>query len=294
VSEPTPIAAEELTGKFESLFHSQALRAQGWLFINGELTAELQEGLPPRKSVVLAPGEYDVREIFLLAPPHNDYLFSISHKFLVERGATVQHYFAPGGAYATSEKRILFADDAPRKFDFPARSSDRNWGYLGRSEWHCRAPAAKLRVPAMILAAGFDPEGDLRRISADVTRQYQDLLRSRRYEPVSAAAARLRASPATKPCVWMDLPDEIGGPREVDADQLRLLREWLLIEFESATHQVPKQFGWQAGDVEAEQQGRRYKPLLDALNQQVDDWRRGLERTIDDMIAALERAPEAK
>jgi hypothetical protein len=257
-------------------------KGQGWLFIKGRLrsTFEFDRLLQPvHKTFLLTPGEQEVRWLLLL--PDHDYLFAVSAKVIITRNET--HHLSNGLTGDFANRMGLAPGEPPRKLDSGALVL-----------WQCRAPVMKQRTAFWAVAStDADMDALFRRTSAEVTREWHKLQNSKRWRPLVTAAERFRTAPPTKRRVWLHLPDELGGSREVDAGQLRWLRNWLLIEFESATHQVPKDLVYPAGDAERARRARAYQPQLDALNRQINGWRQALERALDDMIAALEKAPEA-
>lgn len=62
---------------------------------------------------------------------------------------------------------------------------------------------------------------------ARVVRTYNQTRRDPVFAALNDAAARLGASPPATPGVFVDLPEALGGNRELDAAQVRILVDWL-------------------------------------------------------------------
>jgi len=125
--------------------------------------------------------------------------------------------------------------------------------------------------------------------SNDLPKEWQSFLDSPEWKTVSGTADRLRMSPPSRQRVWIDVPNELGGSREFDAEQIRLLAKRL----------SPNLGGWGSPTVSVDTYSppspndqQRLRAKIDQLAGFVHERQEWVQKNLDGMIKQLEQAPE--
>jgi hypothetical protein len=280
LSDPNGVAPaqekqEEKTGKL-SVTAEDTLGLSGWFFINGELKGPL----PLQKDFVLAPGEYELRCIAATGKGYGE-LRTFLGKVRVERGNSTNCYFRTGLADGSSTV-------------YPS-------GFVARRSNDVQEKIGDV-IPGMMEEAernqGVESEELPRR-----WQQFQDTPEWRGVQNLRAKAQALglytrdRRPEAAKTVkrrdLWMDLPDHLGGPREVNAGQLRAMREWYVLSAHRFL-QDPRPM-IVCSKLQRDQDPKRYDRIparYDELERIRKEHREYVEKALDDLIAALEKAPD--
>jgi hypothetical protein len=232
----------------------------GWVFINGGLLGKM----PFRQQRLLVPGTYEIRAVLAHDSAYGVKYWTISWpRVKVERGKAesiktqqVIDRWLTGG---WREDGVEF-DESPTPQMQPA-----SFALDGNS--------------ARRLEEAWD----------DLERKWKSYLDSDDWKAVAAAADHLRLSPPSRPRVWIELPDSLGGAREFDAEQLRLLAKQL----------APDLGGWASPAIFiptdsplTEDERRRLRAMVERLTERNREQRRYVEGVFKDMIAALDKVRE--
>jgi hypothetical protein len=249
------VPVQELTGTLEIEVESAryARATDGWLFINGELQARL----PIRKEFLLVPGEYELRVVLAGDwPLGNLYFRTLTRQIRIERGKRTTIIRTEG----------LFGDfeeDRSREV-----VSSRNFGVVDLSgNWRNNVAAFR----------------SLR------DRGWQSFVDSPGWKAIASAAERLRTFPPTRPRAWVDLPKDLGGARELDADQLRALRHYFLAIYDFENGAWTDTIG-----ADSLSPGEKVHAIAEAsaLIELIRARREWLGKVMEEMITMLERAPK--
>jgi hypothetical protein len=212
---------------------------RGWFFMNGELRGRL----PMREHVTLTPGDYEVRLVIARTDPEACLLISCSQQFHV----------APGSA---TEAALHIEDESVGLAE-------------NRDGWSIQHEG-DLKPEIVAYVQGTPPS----RYGEDKSRLWNEFLDCEEWKAVTSA----RISEGTKNQVWMSLPQHLGGPREVDAEQLRVIGNWLLYRFDMTVGQEGSI--WLESDLGFQEFKR--------LQQRNKRWRREVDTVIAQTIRALE------
>lgn len=265
---PQQLTTEELVGTLDidagpppALNHLNGPEPKvGWVFINGGLLGKM----PLRQQRLLVPGTYEVRAVVAHESGYGVRYWTVSWpRVKVERGKT---------ASVKTQEAI-----------------DR-W-LLGRwredgLEFH-ESPEPRMQPAAFAL-----DENSARRLEEawdDLERKWKSYLDSDDWKAVAAAADHLRLSPPSRPRVWIELPASLGGAREFDAEQLRLLAKML----------KPDLGGWASPAIFisndsplTEEERQRLRAMVERLTERNREQRQYVEGVFKDMIAALDKVRE--
>jgi hypothetical protein len=212
---------------------------RGWFFINGQLRGRL----PMREHVTFAPGDYEVRLVIARTDPEACLLLSCSRRFHVVPG------YVSDAALHIEDESIASAES--------------------RDGWSIQHEG-DVKPEIIAYAEGTPPA----RYGEDKSRLRNDFLDSEEWKAVTSA----RIGQDSKNRVWMNLPEHLGGAREVDAEQLRVIGNWLLYRFDMTVGQEGSV--WLGSDPWAQEFKR--------LQQRNKRWRREVETVIARTIRALE------
>jgi hypothetical protein len=212
---------------------------QGWLFVNGELSGRL----PMRERRTLAPSDYDLRLVIAPADLEGCRLISCTQRF----------HIAPA---CVSDASLHIKDDS-------IAFAERRDGWTIQHE-------DEVKRDFVVYVKGTPPA----RYGEDKSRLWNEFLDSEEWK----AVANARIGQASKNRVWMNLPEHLGGPREVDANQLRMIGNWLLYRFDMTVGQEGSV--WLGSDPWAQEFKR--------LQQRNKRWRREVETVIGQSIRQLE------
>jgi hypothetical protein len=210
----------------------------------------LQGRLPLRREFNLAPGEYILGCVCPNSASEHHTFFTWSDKALVERGGRTVHKI-DGTIYV-----------------IPAEG----W-------WPPPYPLPNLgdQISEKALINRFDQD------------VWQRFLESPRWKPINRAADQLKITPPSRRRVWIDLEWHLGFPREVDVEQLRVIRKW----FYSKYWRIRAEVDGELMNLDLEDAAKQFKRRDHQLWIQL--MTRARERTsevIDEIIKALETAPE--
>jgi hypothetical protein len=168
----------------------------GWLFVDGQLV----DRLPVRTEFRVAPGRYQVRAVLARAGDAGLSLWTVWSDQTVLAGETVDVDL--GGALRE------WVDDGTRR---EAVSYAR------------LAPAA--HEPGTIVP-DWTGEAYLAALDTLLPQRWAAFTASPEWKLIEELSARLAAWPPSRPRVWVALPDSLGGARELDSRQLRILAAW--------------------------------------------------------------------
>lgn len=169
----------------------------GWIFINGELRRKM----PFKQRWNLAPGAYDVKAV-LAAKAHGIIQFWTVRwpRVVVTSGAT----------------STLKTDEAIRRFPRVVSPDD---------EQYSASPEPTMEKPVVELTesrvAYFE-----KAVWDEFDQKWKAYKRSSPLTEVEDASNRILREPPSRPVIWIDMPMMLGGPREFDIDQLRVLQEY--------------------------------------------------------------------
>ncbi|HEU4596718.1 MAG TPA: hypothetical protein VFS10_16390 [Pyrinomonadaceae bacterium] len=232
----------------------------GWVFINGGLLGKM----PFRQQRLLVPGTYEIRAVLA-----HDSAYGVKYwtvfwpRVKVERGKTE----------SIKTQQVI---------DGWLTGGWREDGV----EFH-ESPTPQMQPASFAL-----DENSARRLEEawdDLGRKWKSYLDSDDWKAVAAAADHLRLSPPSRPRVWVELPASLGGPREFDAEQLRLLSKFL----------APDLGGWASPAIFiptdsplTEDEQRRLRAMVERLTERNREQRQYVEGVLKGMIAALDKVPE--
>lgn len=263
--EPTPVKIEELTGTLE-ISAAEMPEGQVWIFINRELRSKV----PFCKSVSLAPGEYEIRyvtcaeELSSGGPYHKFY--TVTGMVAIRRGES------------TPCNLSIIPLEYPDGFAMEQSAALKvKWGSFAGGHYR-------------FCSNGRTFEDDVRRLSSTLHDEWQQFHDSSEWKVLSAAAQHLRNAPSARQ-VSIDLPNALGGGREVDADQLRALSEWVLEFFDSKVGMFASE-GLFPIPLDTEANYRRAREVLRNADKQRDELRASVNDELKYMIESLERAPK--
>ena len=117
-------------------------------------------------------------------------------------------------------------------------------------------------------------------------------VRSPEWALVDSVGRLLDAAPPSRARVWMDLPDSLGGPREVDPEQLEVLAAWYRAALRDRFHfHVPDvalydELGLPLVPTD------QFRELYDVNRQFVDERRDWVDTLLARIRDAVARAPE--
>lgn len=181
------IHVEELLGSLRLDVDASVSSSASWLFLDGHLI----QSLPLHRTVRVLPGTYEVRVVSAGVEGFPVRVETAS----VARGTCVTISGLDKWQDAT----------ATAKFIFPWSDSV--------YQLNCES-GDNLQI---------ELEADCKRIQEDQDRVWDAFTEGELWEPISEALAYTRL---TRNFVWMELPWELGGPREMDVAQLVSLREF--------------------------------------------------------------------
>lgn len=273
--DPKAIAIEELTGTLViDAMVSQDRKgfddpiSAGWFFIDGQLIGSL----PFRKELLLSPRESEIRVVLVDEHDGFSYGFSTwSGRLSVQRG-----------------KRTVLDISKWTLRSHPAES-----------QFHGAFRPAEDYVSTMEPTVGVWGFWGNRRISESFISSFRNRLplewqtfeRSPEWKPIGIVLEQLqRVGQPSRRRIWVELPEHLGGPRELDADQLRAVGNWLKWQW------IDKVRGL-AFDVQRESsQDREFRfeeavAQMEPFDRFVDERAVMIKDVIRELTSAVERAP---
>ena len=237
-----------------------SITKKGWLFIKGQLIGRL----PIHQDRMLVPGNYEVRAVVVAESAVGVSYWTVSWpEITIEKGRTV----------------TLNAKEAIDDF------TSNNIAQQGINYTRSPEPLKQARY----ITLNQFTDGLLSEASNDLPKEWQSFLDSPEWKVVSSTADRLRISPPSRQRVWMEMPNELGGSREFDAEQIRILAKRL----------SPYLGGWGSPTVSVDTYSppspydqQRLRTKIDQLAAFVHERQDWVQKNVDGMIKQLEQAPE--
>lgn len=259
-ADPTPIAIQQLTGTLE-IDADGPPDAQGWLFINGELRGSV----PLHKEFALTPGNYELRCVTFKDKSANDpndpsyydlHFYTVFGRVLVQLGKT------------TACKLELSRYRHPEDFE--------------------AAMSAFSEVEGFVVGNGQRDSTE-----QQLTKKWNELMSSDDWKPIASLAETWKFAPPTRRRVSIQLPDQLGGAREVDVAQMKALHKWLLRRYDRAIGKAPILPLTLSTSNSSFDEKARERALTEQrlLARQLDELRVRFDGTISNMIRVLEKAP---
>jgi hypothetical protein len=231
--EPNPISLRDLIGTLDIQADSvpqnpdDGSERKGWLFIDGNL----QGLMPIRKNLKLIPNKYEVRTFIAQDSSDSIKFWTVSWNTDVNRGNTVtmvtSRTIDPWMARATERSDVKY--------------------YYKKIE----------RVSNPTLTIDSSAEQTLQEINSRLNKKWEAFVQTAEWKAIAEALQRLEHAPPTRRRVWIDMPYDLGGPREIDVEQLRVIESWFVhsatsdqegwTEFETSTSQDVD--GYTASDI---------------------------------------------
>jgi hypothetical protein len=234
----------------------------GWLFVDGQLI----DRLPVETTLRAAAGNYEVKVMLSRQTPAGVSLWTVRTSAALSAGDTV--HVRLGEAL-------------------------REWLENGE----LREGIAYAHVePVLSVSASLFPdetgEARLAALGAQLQQQWDSFLALPEWKLMAAVDERFRGAPPSRSRVWVDLPDSLGGARELDAEQLVVLAGW----YQGA---LRDRFGFRVPEVSRYDALGVHRPASAAFEGMYGQWQEAVNvrrEWIDALFArvraALERAGE--
>jgi len=219
---------------------------EGWLYVDHELKGKL----PMNRQFSLAPGAHEIRYIFF-TEKNEDY--ELRFESFVKRIAVKQ---------ASTESCTIY---------FPTDERINGWEFGGESTAvSCTARASFTQVPSIKQVSDYAKELD---------DDWQKFERSAVWRVIESASTIVRTAPPSRNALFIDLPDDLGGAREMGADQFQRLRDWVLGFLCDTCRPRPM-------DIRG-QNDPNVGSLVETLNAHYEERRQSVVATLDEIDKAL-------
>jgi len=264
------------------------LWAQGWFYVNRVLVGKL----PIRKEVALRAGEYEVCVFFHSIWTVQEAFHTYSGKARIDAGKKTSIATQDLTSTVASPK-VEFDKTHPPQWFVNLTSKDRP---DNRPLWIWGSENEKLKSKLDKTAAEF----------LEKQRAFNDSEEMKAFE----SPAWTTSNPGV---MLIRLPESLGGRREVDAEQLRLFKNWLVwlhyerlgcsrwyrADFTLAQGPLVLDIDPQAAQKRAQESRRlkdfeRYAELLKELDHSYAKRRRYIEQAIDDLVEELDLRTKSK
>lgn len=291
---------------------------EGWLFINNALIGKL----PIRGDVRVADGDYTLRLILFLSswrlstyepfPDNGCFFQSVTWSIKADPGSPAPATLVIHRGDASLSLRDL---QTGRMLDLGYRLPDIRYHRNGlryqkiaeqaTSDSPQSFPTGKYDIAtsdvilcrdAPYTAYSYQPASpavlhsitaDIQTSSASIPTRWSSFTKSPDWKALTTAEEQISLSPPSHRRILVQLSPSLGGPRELDVDQLQHLKNWFIGSFdEQVKRDVEEDYDW---SVVMHQQ--RLEHQLKPLSQQVKSWRGYVANVFDSIISKVERAP---